>query len=252
LHHEMESTDPLLAKALPLGSDVDALVLAGDIHLGTRAIDLYADYPVPVIYVHGNHEAFGHEYPAIVDEMGTRAKGTSVHVLQNDEWIYGGVRILGACMWTDYLGFPLTLGDTLDAARTGMRDQRKIRRSDGRFFQPEDALGHQRRTLQWLNERLEEPFDGPTVVVTHHAPSALSIPQRNRTHELAPAYVSNVELLVLKATLWVHGHLHQSSDYRIGSCRVICNPRGRPGRNRMHPELPYENARFQPTLTVEV
>ncbi|CAE6967541.1 hypothetical protein R69608_07018 [Paraburkholderia nemoris] len=210
LHHEMPSTDLSLVKGLRLASDVDALVLAGDIHEGARAIDLYEDYPVPVIYVHGNHEALGQSYPGIVDEMRACARGTSVHVLQEDEWIYRGVRFLGACMWTDYFGFPLNLGDALDAAKKGGRDHRKVRRSDGRFFQPEDALGHQRRTLQWLNERLEEPFDGPTVVVTHHAPRVLSIPQRNRTHELAPAYASNVELLVLKVTLWVHGHLHQS------------------------------------------
>ena len=26
--------------------------------------------------------------------------------------------------------------------------------------------------------------------------------------------------------LWVHGHTHDSFDYQIGNCRVVCNPRG--------------------------
>ena len=26
--------------------------------------------------------------------------------------------------------------------------------------------------------------------------------------------------------LWIHGHTHTSFDYRVGRCRVLCNPRG--------------------------
>ena len=26
--------------------------------------------------------------------------------------------------------------------------------------------------------------------------------------------------------LWVHGHTHTSHDYRVGRCRIVCNPRG--------------------------
>jgi predicted phosphodiesterase len=252
LHHELAPAGSALAAPLTIAPHVDLLVLAGDVHSGTKGVGLYADCRVPVAYVHGNHEAFGYEYPSIIDEMKARADGTAVRVLQNDEWILHGVRVLGSCLWTDYFSFPLRLDDALDAARRGRTDHRKIRRSGGRTFQPEDALGHQRQTLQWLHERLAAPFEGPTVVVTHHVPSALSIPQGNGQHELAPAYASNVELLVRKATLWIHGHIHASSNYRIGDCRVVCNPRGRPERNRRNPAVQYENLDFNPSLVIEV
>jgi hypothetical protein len=26
--------------------------------------------------------------------------------------------------------------------------------------------------------------------------------------------------------LWTHGHMHDDFDYTIGTCRVVCNPRG--------------------------
>jgi len=26
--------------------------------------------------------------------------------------------------------------------------------------------------------------------------------------------------------LWTHGHTHEDFDYEIGTCRVVCNPRG--------------------------
>lgn len=29
--------------------------------------------------------------------------------------------------------------------------------------------------------------------------------------------------------LWVHGHMHNASDYVIGDTRVVCNPKGYPG-----------------------
>jgi predicted phosphodiesterase len=29
--------------------------------------------------------------------------------------------------------------------------------------------------------------------------------------------------------LWVHGHMHNASDYMLGTTRVVCNPRGYTG-----------------------
>lgn len=40
------------------------------------------------------------------------------------------------------------------------------------------------------------------------------------------AYASNLDEVVSKADLWVRGHVHESFDYRIGPCRVVCNPLG--------------------------
>lgn len=50
-----------------------------------------------------------------------------------------------------------------------------------------------------------------------------------------------------QADLWVHGHVHESFDYWIGRCRVVCNPRGYPGRAGQ-----AENARFDPNYVVEI
>ncbi len=42
--------------------------------------------------------------------------------------------------------------------------------------------------------------------------------------------------------LWVHGHLHSRSDYRIGATRVVCNARG-------HVD---EASGFDPAFTVDI
>jgi predicted phosphodiesterase len=252
LHHEIASDGSSLSRALAPAPDADVLVLAGDIHEGTAAIDLYRDYQIPVIYVHGNHEPMHNRYPDLIDEFAQRSCGTSVRFLQNDETIISGTRFLGACMWTDYFLFPIRFNDSLEHARDVVSDYRLIRKTDDTPFHPDDAIGHQRETLLWLRERLDAPFAGKTVVVTHHLPSGRSVEPGHREHELAPAYASNLALLVERADLWIHGHAHWSADYQIGKCRVVCNPRGHPGRNRSDSAVPYENADFDPTLTVEI
>ncbi|SFU26335.1 Calcineurin-like phosphoesterase [Paraburkholderia aspalathi] len=251
LHHEIAHRADL-AGPLPVARETDVLVLAGDVHEGSRAIDLYGDCRVPVIYVTGNREAFGQNYQKLLNELRDRTQGTSVRFLQDDELVLGNIRFLGATLWTDYSFYPLQLDDAMRAAGAAMLEHKRIRQEWSRFFRPEDARDHQHRTLRWLSERLDENFPGKTVVVTHHTPSGLSIPQGDREHYLAAAHASNVELLVIKANLWIHGHILASSDYHIGDCRVICNPRGRPGKNRDNPNVPYENAGFNPSLVVEL
>lgn len=252
LHHESAPYHTALAEPLAIAPGADALVLAGDIHEGHRAIALYGDCPVPVVYVTGNHEPLGFVYQDFVSELRERASGTAVHFLQDDELVFGSVRFLGATLWTDYSAYPLRLEEAIRPAGAAKGEHSRIKESPSRFFRPENAREHQRYTLRWLNERLGEYFAGKTVVVTHHAPSALSIPQRNREHHLAAAYASNVELLVAKADYWIHGHIQTSSDYRVGDCRVICNPRGRPGKNRDKTDVFYQNANFEPSFLIEL
>jgi hypothetical protein len=46
------------------------------------------------------------------------------------------------------------------------------------------------------------------------------------------AYSSDLDQFILdrpQIKLWTHGHTHHEFDYMIGSCRVMCNPRGYDG-----------------------
>jgi len=80
LHHEAAHRTAL-ASALPVRRDADVLVLVGDIHDGSRAIELYGDCRVPVIYVAGSQEPVGFVYQELVSELRNRARGTSVRFL---------------------------------------------------------------------------------------------------------------------------------------------------------------------------
>jgi hypothetical protein len=72
---------------------------------------------------------------------------------------------------------------------------------------------------------------------------------------LNAAFVSDLTPLVEQADRWIHGHIHDSFDYRVGKCRVVANPRGY-ALNRLSAESPeqieWENPAFDPWLVVEV
>src|SRR5690606_38305588 len=88
------------------------------------------------------------------------------------------------------------------------------------------------------------PFDGRTVVVTHHGPHPGSVHTRYENAAVNGAFVSDLSSLIKagRPDLWVHGHVHDTFDYRVGSTRVVANPKGY--RN--------ENPLFDPAMVIDV
>ena len=212
----------------PPATDADVVVLAGDIGVcvgGLRwASERFPDRPV--IYVPGNHEFYHHDI-ALIDELKAQA-ADHIHVLNDDQVVIDGVRFLGSILWTDFALF----GEAdkffaMQQARQQMTDF-SIIQNNGQRFTPEDAIRLHTASRDWLTVMLAEPFDGKTVVVTHHAPSSQSVHPRYANDLLTPAFASKLENLMEgdRAALWIHGHMHESYDYEIYGTRVVCNPRG--------------------------
>ena len=127
-------------------TDADLLIIAGDIHNGDAAIAAFADWPVPVLYVHGNHEAYDAQYPQVVGDIARSAQASDGHVrhLENSAVIEGGVRFLGCCLWTDYaLQQEGTPSLTLEAVAftAPVEDQLLQRRLDRTGVQQPSAAG---------------------------------------------------------------------------------------------------------------
>lgn len=234
--------------------EADVLVIAGDIHCGTKAVETFADWPVPVVYIHGNHEAYNEDYAELVDKMRAAAAGTNVHYLEQNEYIFDDVRFLGCCLWTDYCLNPESRQAAMAEAESILNDHRLIR-FGARNFSAQDALAQHQESRIWLEAKLNEQFDGSTVVVTHHAPHPKSIHPRYAGMQINTAFISDLTPLIEKADLWIHGHVHDSFDYEVARARVVANPRGY-ALNRRAVETPaqleWENATFESTLTVRV
>jgi len=237
--------------AMPrLAPGADVVVVAGDTCQGAEKAFAFLraafPLPFPLVVVLGNHEYYGR---AIGDEL-RRARAIApdygVTLLEDGTAEILGVRFVGGTLWTDYrLDGPGWQVAAMEAAAAGMSDHARISvsRYGGRFT-PRAARAMHRVTRTYIGKVLCEPFDGPTVVVTHHAPSGRSLDPRFEGDLLNSAFASRLDRTVAAsgAALWVHGHTHHSCDYSVGGTRVLANPHG----------YGAENPQFDPALVVEV
>ncbi|MBU6492927.1 MAG: metallophosphoesterase family protein [Burkholderiales bacterium] len=238
-------------------ADCDLVVLAGDISNREAGIEWAGrTFRQPVVYVPGNHEYYEGELQSVEQAMRhAAAQFGHVHYLNQDVAVFADrrVRVIGVTLWTDYGLFAhVESADAMRACASTLADHRwiTVRPDDAatRPFEPADALRLHRRQSQWLAQRLREPFDGKTVVVTHHAPHVGSLHPRFAQDIVSAGFVSDLSALMGPACLWVHGHTHDSFDYPAGGTRIVCNPRGYVGRRSGIPE----NPRFDWTRVVEI
>lgn len=225
----------------------DVVVLAGDIHVKSQGLKWTLDNikDTPVIYVLGNHEYYGKTYPKLASQLKEQAKGSNVHVLEKDTMVIDGVAFFGCTLWTDFniYGNPRQTGYECQQIMT---DYKKIKRLPTYSkIRSIDVAQFHNQSLRWLSDALENTDSKTKVVVSHHGPSIKSLGEKLTGDPASAAYVSDLEGFILsrKPDYWLHGHIHNNSDYRVGSCRILCNPKGYKGE---------ENKGFIPTMVFDV
>jgi predicted phosphodiesterase len=214
--------------------EADVVVLAGDIDRGARGVEWAAEWAGgrPVLYVAGNHEFYGHALPDLIEELRTAAAGSTVRVLENDEVTLDGVRFLGCTLWSDFdFDGPERRAEAMALCERVVNDYEHITFGPGaRTLAPRDTRMLHVSSRRWLATRLAEPHDGPTVIVTHHAPLIRGRPPAPELRALAGAFASDVTELMGadRVTLWIFGHTHRQANLDMRGTRVVSNPRGYP------------------------
>jgi len=199
-----------------------------------------------VIYIVGNHEYYNGDFATsfahLKDVLGYLP---NLHILEKESIMIGDTTFLCGTLWTD---MNREDPDTLYRIRSYMNDFKIIRDSrypvhykdsegkrhtrEGRFS-PEASVEEHRAMLKFVEESIASNPTAKYVVVGHHSPSRSSThPQYADQTMVNGAYSSNLDEFImdrLQIKLWTHGHTHHEFDYMIGSCRVMCNPRGYDG-----------------------
>jgi predicted phosphodiesterase len=212
----------------PPACDADLVILAGDIDILARGVKWANEtFSCPVIYIAGNHEFYKGHIDGTLKKM-RDAAAPHVHILENEVFVWQQIRFLGTTAWTDFT----SSGDVVAATRMAgewINDFRVIRAdSSYRRLRPDDLVTRNKVARGWLTQELGKPFDGRTVVITHHAPTPSVAGDKNDGH-LSAAYTNHWPELIEQADFWIFGHTHEAVDVELVGCRIISNPRGYPG-----------------------
>lgn len=257
----LESQPEFRATVAP---DASLLVLAGDVgsyQAGSSLLDddfgLGRFAPRPggwrrVLYVPGNHEYDGLDFEQTHARLRATCARLGIEWLERRTLVIDGVRFIGTTLWADFdaLTAPgANLASALNQRQRAFRaaDFYLARNTTLRDGQPMLAADLRELGLacqRWLREALSVPFDGPTVVVTHFAPTLKSADPRYGLTPGTAGFCNALDDLLPSATLWLHGHLHCAHDYRVGGCRVVANPLGYGDKG--------EQVGFKPAWSIEV
>lgn len=261
-------------------ADFDALLVAGGVSSDlerslnwlTKALDGRHGNR-PVVLVPGNTEFWSGRPKGEVLRKG-RSLATSLGItLLSDDTIRidrggaPGILIVGATLWTDWALAGLARAALARGyARHRHPDVKRITLASGAPYHPHDAAAANARSRAYIEDVLSycvvqeggfgvspvslfkeaRPGDR-AVVITHHAPTRRSIPARwapdVRDEWIASSMASDMEPLMTMwgaPALWVHGHVGDPVDIRVGKTRVVANPRGSPAEGRFDPKLVLE------------
>lgn len=218
----------------------DIVILAGDIctwHNKTNisiAVDFLtsiADKVKYVLFVPGNHDYWGITYQKfnqLFNDVITINELCNVILLNDNTYEYNDILFVGCTLWTNFNNNPLIMWD----ATLKMNDYNKITWQDPgcyRKIKPQDTLSVFNKSLHFLKTTLTNNKHKQIIVITHHAPSILSVDEKHKTDSMVYAYINNLEELIYQypnISEWIHGHIHSSSDYKINNTRILCNPYG--------------------------
>ena len=219
-----------------------------------------AAWPTPVIFVPGNHEYDGLEFDEAHQRLRQACERWGLIWLEQESVVLQGVRFVGCTLWSDFDALSRAAGTAAnaaaDAAPGALAEQLKARDKafraanfylrknhslqGGAPMLAEQVREQALKSQRWLRQALATGFDGPTVAVTHFAPSLLSADPRYGLTPGTAGFCNALDDLLPAAQLWLHGHLHCPQDYVSRGCRVVANPLGyaRKGEQKNYrPEL---------------
>jgi len=185
------------------------VILAGDIGLGEqiwtykRAVEDFLG--VPVVQIAGNHDHYGQAFYPWKFVLA----GHGIYNNHCDIFASQKVRILSATLWTDFA----CMGDVVAGkvhARKVMNDYKQIQ-----GFTPDIAETEHWESRAGLMKAFHTPFQGTTIVVTHHSPTTAARNPNYPVNMYTVGFCSDANDLIDAAAqanvgAWVYGHDHWS------------------------------------------
>ena len=236
----------------------DVLIMAGDIILikdfpdFSLFFDTVCKLYKHVVYVVGNHEYYYGDFQESLPKLRKYTSHISnLYILEKESIKIDDVVFIGGTMWTDcnkedpitMMQLSYNMSDYrlttngysnepfYSSYNSNPVDSGYYRGGTSKKFRPEDTVKDHKKFISFLQTELDKYNEDDTVVVvTHHAPSYQSVPDKYKHEfELNGGYASNIDYLIYDKPYikyWVHGHMHEPVNYCIGDTNILSNPRG--------------------------
>lgn len=225
-------------KKITIVNGVDVVVVAGDTCEGAlkafEHLRRIVPLKIPIVMVLGNHEYYRRFIPNELALARSHAPAFNIHLLENEKVTIGGtkgIQFIGATLWTDYEAFgDVKMAAAMSACAGAMNDHRLIgwQKQPWQRFRPREAAIMHHQSVTYIEQALANSSADRCVVVSHHAVHWNSVDPKYASDLVTAAFVSDMSALIERhqPALWIHGHVHNSSDYRVGKTRIVCNPHG--------------------------
>lgn len=221
--------------------DCDIILMAGDLADGDfDAVPwMLRTFSVvereKLVYVPGNHDAYGIGLAAVQDMMAHLSSQTGIITLDDAVLERNGCRIVGSSLWSPF-------SPALDQAYGSRGDFRHVP-----GLTPDRWRAEHARHRAWLESTLQ-PGD---VLLVHHAVSfeglATEMQHNLARMMLSSGYNADIEDLIeeKRPSLVVHGHSHVRRDYDVAGVPVVTNALGRGWS-------PHDRTHFVPGLVIDL
>lgn len=226
LHLEFPENKGFL-KRNPLRPGGDVLLLTGDI-VPFAVLDKHADFfnylsdNFEITYwIPGNHEYY---YSDISDRAGSFIEKIrdNLFLVNNVSVIRENVKLIFSTLWTS-----ISPGNQFEI-RQRLSDFHTIKYNNKGLTPDHYNLLHE-QCRSFLNEELSKGGGEKKVIVTHHVPTFMNYPEKNRGDSLNEAFAVEMYNDVLRsdADFWIFGHHHSNTpDFLIGSTTLTTNQLG--------------------------
>ena len=234
LHLEASNAELRLGPARLLAAVGDiyapsARMKKGDIHPAVDWLARRVPEDIPVLFVPGNHDYEGNKVFDALEIMRESARGTNVHVLWNDTFDFEGVRFLGTPLFTDF-SFDGGIAEKDLGKPVPGTDMHHGFDQDGNPLTARWMIEQHRLARAFLERELDRDTHIPKVVLTHWCPTPKALVKQFKDERNNGYWISPCEDLAAKAALWCHGHVHKTTNTRVGWKRnrgkIVSNPRG--------------------------
>ena len=183
------------------------------------------EFPI-IISTLGNHEFYGSDIE-LANPLFACHESFNHLALNNHSYIYEDLRIICSILWSHVPSYNIEL------IEKSINDYHHIYKmqKDGKLYpiRVEDTNALHEISYRYIQQTVAEPFEGKTVVLTHHMPSYKCISERYKNSPLSSAFAANMDEIIQanpQISYWFYGHAHDFQRIQVHNSILIRNPLG--------------------------